>query len=100
MTGAEILSGVTMATFAASGLFFLKSWRVSRDRFFLLFSSAFFLMAIERFMTFFTTDTFDSMRPLVSPGNWMYVFRLVAFVVILAAIFEKNRSKGDRDHSV
>lgn len=94
MTGAEILSGVTLATFAGAGLFFLKFWRASRDRFFLLFSAACWLVALERFATFFISDAFDPLRPSSSPGNWVYVFRLFAFVAIIAAFIDKNRKQN------
>lgn len=91
---AEVFNGVTLAMFAAVALFFFKFWRASRDRFFLLFSAAFALIAGERFCVLFVDSAFKAVREVPSAGDWTYVLRLVAFLIILFAVFDKNRSKN------
>jgi hypothetical protein len=88
----EFLSGIFMTTFAACGLIFLKLWMTSKDRFYLLFSAACGLIAIERVVLFLTETTNTSIRtPFTESMSWVYLIRLLAFLLILFAIFEKNR---------
>ncbi len=92
MIAAVFLSGVTAATFAASGLFFLKFWSASRDRFFALFAAACFLIAFERVVAFFVHGTREVIRsPAAEASFWVYLIRLLAFLFILLAIYQKNR---------
>ena len=66
-----------------AGLFFLRFWRESHDRFFLLFAIAFGLLGLERI-------------PLLIKGlstemhYSVYLIRLAAFLVFIAAIVLKN----------
>jgi drug/metabolite transporter superfamily protein YnfA len=82
---AEFLSGATMVASAVIALFFLRYWRETRDRLFLMFAGGFFTFALSRLLLAFL-DEKDEGRVLV------YMLRLVAFALILAAIVEKNRS--------
>jgi hypothetical protein len=83
----SVLSGaVAMASFAAT-LFFLKFWRQTQDRFFLLFAFAFGVDAVTRAVLGFTTISHE-IEPL------FYCTRLVTFALIIAAIVTKNRSRG------
>ena len=67
------------------GLFFLKFWKQSRDRLFSLFALAFFILAGQRLALALTTQN--------SEGNvFLYLVRLLAFLLILVAIIDKNRS--------
>jgi hypothetical protein len=77
-------SGAIMTASAVIGLFFLRFWKMSRDRLFLYFGLAFFLMAIERWVLVLSPAD-GEYRPYV------YLVRLVAFLVIAAAIIDKNR---------
>lgn len=86
------LSGVTMATFAAAGLFFIKFWRASRDRFFLLFALSCWLIAGERVVALFIRATLEPLWSASSEAMvWVYLVRLFAFIAIAVAIWEKNR---------
>lgn len=86
-------SGMTMATFAASGLFFIKFWRASGDRFFLHFSIACWLISIERIVAVFNQETLAPIRTsLESAATWVYVIRLLAFLLIFIAVMTKNRA--------
>lgn len=80
----NFLSGAVMTASAVVGLFFLRFWRMTHDRLFLLLAIAFGLMAVERWIL------------LLSPADgeyrpYVYLVRLVAFVVIAAGIVDKSR---------
>ena len=67
-----------------AGLFFLRFWRDARDRLFLLFALAFWLLGVS--YVFLGVISFAT--------DWrVYVFvvRLVAFCLILYGIYEKTR---------
>jgi len=85
-----VLSGITTATFAASGIFFLKFYKTSRDPFYLFFCLSCWLLSIERIaiLTF--------IGPAQTNGEsspWVYLIRLVAFSLIVIAIVNKNRTR-------
>jgi hypothetical protein len=75
------LSGVLALGYAIAALYFLRFWRESRDPLFGWFSAAFALLAVHR-----TVLTF------LQEYDVLYIARLAAFVVILVAIVQKNRS--------
>lgn len=79
----ELLIGaIMMACFTAS-LFFLRFWKTTRDRFFLFFAVSFFLEGVVRFVLGLDRVPSEE-RPTV------YVLRLLAFLLILAGIVDKN----------
>ena len=80
-----LIGGIATASFIA-GLFFLKYWRASRDRFFLLFATAFWLEGANRVVIYQWAGT-DEASPLY------YLIRLVAYVLIIVAIVDKNRRR-------
>lgn len=80
-----ILGCVVMGCLAA-GLFFVRFWRRSGDRFFALFALAFWLLGINWLLLAFTAA--DEVRTA------LYVVRLVAFIIILIAIWDKNRASA------
>ncbi|MBA3685035.1 MAG: hypothetical protein H0W72_07310 [Planctomycetes bacterium] len=65
-------------------LFFLRFWRRSKDRLFLAFAIAFLIFAVSRTGLAFLED--DESR------TYIYLLRLAAFLAILWAIVDKNRS--------
>lgn len=77
-----LLGAIIMAEFVV-GLFFLRFWRATKDRFFLFFSISFFIEGASR-MLFKFANYADEYDPLI------YSVRLVAFLVILFAIIDKN----------
>ncbi len=81
----RFLLGAIFMAFALAGLFFLRFWRDTRDRLFILFSLAFFILAINRIGFFFTSE-------YNVKGDSLYGVRLLAFILILIAIVDKNRS--------
>lgn len=71
-----------MASFAV-GLFFLRYWRWTRDRLFLFFSAAFWLLALNWLLA-------TMARPLAGHA---YALRFLAFVLIALAVLDKNRRR-------
>lgn len=86
-----ILAGALTMGFVIAGLFFLRFWRQTRDRLFALFALSFFVMGLNRLiLSILWVNSPDGVR-----GPWhdrMYWVRLVAFLLILLAILDKNRS--------
>ena len=76
--------GAIAATEFVTSLFFFRFWRMGRDRFFLLFALSFLVDGINRVVMSL------SARP--SEGNAAhYIVRLLAFLLIIAAVMMKNR---------
>ncbi len=69
------------------GVKFLKFWRSSKDRFFLWLSSAFFVFAIGWVIRAFGDASEDH-------AHYVFVPRLIAFLLIIAGILDKNRQPG------
>lgn len=80
----DLLSGVLVALDSVAGLFFLRFWSASRDRLFALFAAAFWILAIQRLLLSITRAVFEDQAIF-------YTMRLLAFVIIIAAIIDKNR---------
>jgi hypothetical protein len=66
------------------GLFFFKFWRVTRDRFFLFFFLAFWVLSLNWVVLVVG-------QPILEARHDAYVVRLVAFLLIIVAIVDKNR---------
>ena len=79
------LWGASAAASWAAGLLFLRFWRETRDRFFALFAAAFWCLTLN-WTGLALTDPRDEARTL------FFLVRLVAFLLIGAAIIDKNRS--------
>jgi hypothetical protein len=89
MTGAvlsPLLLGAIACASAIAGLFFLRYWRSTRDRFFLFFAASFFIEAANRVEMAFSPGLHEA-----QPFN--YAVRLVAYALILLAIWDKNRER-------
>lgn len=76
---------VVMASFAI-GLFFLRFWRESRDRLFAIFGLAFWVLCTNWI-------ALASVGPEFEARSYLYILRLVAFLLIIAGIVDKNRSR-------
>jgi len=77
------LLGVIATTSFAAATFFLKFWKRSHDTFFLAFVLYFLAEGAIRIVLLFFAHPNEGKA-------WIYVIRLVALVVILAAILRKN----------
>jgi hypothetical protein len=78
------LQGACTLACWAIGLFFLRFWRVSRDRLFLFFLAAFWAFAVN-WLGLVLVEATDETR------HWFYVVRLAAFALIAVGIVDKNR---------
>jgi hypothetical protein len=78
----SFLNGVITMGHLTAGLFFLRFWTKTRDRLFIMFAFAFFLLGVIRVAITFI--------PQPAEEHYFYWFRLVAFLAILAAIVDKN----------
>jgi uncharacterized membrane protein len=85
----ELISGALVALSLVAGLFFLRFWKKTRDRFFAFFAAAFWLLALNRLAVVLLTETSEHLAAAYLP-------RLVAFVLILVAIVDKNRVRKPR----
>lgn len=74
-----------IAGYLTAGLFFLRFWKSTRDRLFLLFASAFGVLGLQRLIQSLATAPTED-------GAYLYVLRLAAFIIIIIAIIDKNRS--------
>lgn len=80
------LSGFVVAGFLVAGLFFLRFWRRTRDILFLAFAASFWLLALNQALLVFASWPAEE-------RSWLYLLRLLAFVLILGAIGLKNRKR-------
>lgn len=78
-----LVGAIAMASLVAA-LFFLKFWRQTRDRFFVMFSAAFAVDAVNRASIALLPDVLEEQEPV------FYLLRLFAFTLILVAIVDKN----------
>jgi hypothetical protein len=94
----EFLAGASALASAAIGLYFLRFWRESGDRLFLIFAIAFAVFALNHVLLSALGDESDA-RTIV------YLARAIAFDLIVAAVIDKNwprrrarhRRSGDDD---
>ena len=84
MTLFDFLSGAIAFGFFVCGLFFVRYWRRSRDELFLMFALAFGLLGVGQSILSLANI------PTEERGS-LYLFRLAAFLLILFAIYRKNR---------
>lgn len=80
------LSGLITAGFLVSSLFFIRFWVRSREPLFLTFAAAFVLLAANQGLLIVAGIE-------VEDQTWLYLLRLLAFVLILWGIWQKNRSR-------
>lgn len=85
MTLYDFLSGAVAFGFFVCALFFMRFWRRTRDELFVAFALAFALLGIGQSVLALANI------PSEERGS-LYLFRLVAFAIILFAIARKNRS--------
>lgn len=76
------LGALAMASWVA-GLFFLRFWRDTGDRLFAIFALAFWLFALTRCAIALVPKENES-------HSYLYWIRLLAFLLILIAIIDKN----------
>jgi hypothetical protein len=85
----QMLIGAISVSFYLAGLYFFRFWHRTRDRFFLCFALAFWMESANRAILGLRADPAED-SPLV------YGIRLLAYGLILFAIWQKNRG-GPRE---
>lgn len=82
----SFLSGAATMGFVVAAVFFLRFWRRTRDRFFVAFAAAFLLLALNQALAQWLGDADERVM-------YTYLLRVLAFVIILAAIVDKNTGR-------
>lgn len=81
----DFLAGLLVMGYGVAALFFARFWHETRDRLFLFFAAAFAILAVHRALL--------AAAPMLHlASTWAYAVRLAAFLLIIAAIVDKNRS--------
>ena len=79
----EFLSGAVTAGYLVAAGFFWRFFRRTRDRLFVAFALAFVFFALNQALV-------GLFHVTTEPESLVYVLRILGFVVILAAILDKN----------
>jgi hypothetical protein len=83
------VSGMITMGFLVATMFFARFWARTRDPLFLAFAAAFFLLAANQALV----ALLELPREELSR---VYILRILAFAIIIAGIFWKNRTNGRR----
>ncbi len=90
----HFISGLITMGFIIAGLFFLRFWMKTRDLLFVAFAASFWLLATNQALV----ALIDVAR---EERSWIYLLRVAAFALIIAAVIWKNRGpskvSGRRD---
>ena len=79
----DFLQGATMLASLAIALFFLRFWRQTSDRLFAAFAAAFAIFAVNRLLLSLLDEDSDN-------RTWVYALRAATFLMIAAAVLDKN----------
>jgi hypothetical protein len=71
------------------GLIFLRHWRRNRDRLLAMFAIAFWMLGAS-------WTALAIQNPPRETQHYLYVLRLIAFLLIIAGIVAKNRERAGR----
>ncbi|MBV9251756.1 MAG: hypothetical protein JO227_21255 [Acetobacteraceae bacterium] len=82
------LTGAVTMGYGIAGLFFLRFWVRSRDRLFLAFAGAFWLLTCQSAVAIIGSPD--------EPYSAWYLLRLGAYSLIIWGIFAKNRGRPGR----
>ena len=82
----DFLAGAIVMGFAVAALLFLKFWRKTRQGLFLAFAGSFMLLGV-------TQALLTLAGILIEERSWLYLLRLAAFLLILAALWSQNRRR-------
>lgn len=82
------LAGLITMCFGAIGLCFLRFWHLSRDPLFVAFAIAFWLLAANQALVGLSIVPREEQ-------SWVFLLRVTAFLIIVAAIVRKNIRQGN-----
>ena len=83
----QFLWGALSTACFVAGLFFLKYWRRSRERLFLIFAAAFWVFSLH-------WVGLSLVDPTAEKGTFFYLLRFFAFALIIGGIVDKNRTSA------
>ncbi len=83
---ADFVYGILATGYFIAGVFFLRFWARMRERLFLIFALAFWLLAVNQTLL----GVLDLER---EEQSWLYLIRLMAFTLIIAGIVSVNLKK-------
>jgi hypothetical protein len=84
---AAFISGATALAFVVASAFFLRFWREAGERLFAMFALAFAVLGVNRILLSCVAEAHEG-------RSWFFLVRLVAYLLILAAIVDKNRKRN------
>ncbi len=79
----EFVAGLITMGYLVAGLFFLRFWVRTRDGLFVIFASAFWLLALNQALVAVAGIPREE-------HSWIYLLRLAAFTLIIIGIVAKN----------
>jgi len=79
------LGGMLAMGYLVAATFFLRYWRRTRERLFVIFAVALVILALQRALL-------AANLAIIEDQTWYYGLRLLAFVLILFAIIDTNRA--------
>jgi hypothetical protein len=82
----EFLSGAVTFAYLIAATFFVRFWRKTADRLFLAFGVAFVLLALNQAAAAWLGASDERV-------GYTYLLRILGFVLILAAIVDKNLAR-------
>jgi peptidoglycan/LPS O-acetylase OafA/YrhL len=85
----EFLSGAVTFGYLVAALFFARFWKKTGDRLFVAFAVAFVLLALNQALAQWLGAADERVA-------YTYLLRVLGFVLILAAIVDKNLFGGQR----
>ena len=85
----DFLSGAVTLAYVVGSMYFVHFWKRTSDRLFLAFALAFALLALNQ-AGVFVMGTEDERY------NYVYILRVLGFVLILLAIVDKNIARRRR----
>jgi hypothetical protein len=86
---AQVLIGILLMGYGISGLFFFRFWNQTRDRLFLMFGIAFFILCLQELLFGISSQPDEDL-------TYLFIIRLIAFILILIAIVDKNLGRSQR----
>ncbi|MGH7823707.1 MAG: DUF5985 family protein [Candidatus Binatia bacterium] len=85
----DLLIGAIVMASLTAGLFFLRFWKDTGDRFFLFFAISFFVEGANRAALGLTSEPNEG-------EPFFYFVRFLSYVLILVGIVDKNLAKSTR----
>ena len=81
-----LISGAIVMGYAVASLLFYRFGIKTQDRLFYIFAVAFGLLGVQRLFVAMDTRAAEDQVPF-------YLFRLMAYILILWALYDKNRTR-------